>query len=77
VKGPPEPTGKDSGKGILRVDKQEQMVNFLGTPVRLGPTRHFFTEMKIVSQTPVADGGIEFIIEGSENTKQTSTLVNE
>ncbi len=75
---PPEPAfGKDDGNGILRIDKQEQMIDFLGTSVRIGPIRHFFTGMKIISQTPAEDGGIKYVFEGSEDTKLTSILVKE
>ena len=60
---------------LLRIEKPEQIIDFFGTPVLLGPTRHFFTDMNFVSQSSAKDGAVKVILAGTEKTTRTSTLV--
>jgi Domain of unknown function (DUF4365) len=65
------------GYDSLRIEKPEMMIDFWGTPVRLGPAQHLFSEMKLVSQTPSGSDGVKLVFEGTANTKLTSTLISD
>jgi hypothetical protein len=60
---------------LLRIEKPEQTIDFFGTHVPLGPTRHIFTDMNFASQSPTKDGEVKVILAGTEKTTRTSSLV--
>lgn len=59
----------------LRIEMPQRIIDFFGIPTRLGPIRHDFTDINFVSQSPSNKGDMEVILEGTENTTRTSTLI--
>jgi hypothetical protein len=59
----------------LRIEKPEQTFDFFGTPVRLGPIRHVFTEMEFFSQTQLDAKTVKVTLVGTEKATRTSSLI--
>lgn len=62
--------------GILNFTLLEKNVDFFGASVPVGAISCSLTDMKLAGKNLQADGKMELVFEGSEGTKQTTTLLS-
>jgi len=62
--------------GVLKFTLLEKNVDFLGIPVPIGAISCRLSEMKLFSKSVLKDGKVELVFEGTQETKQTSTLLS-
>ena len=63
------------GGGTLVSEKGQQTVDFLGASVPLGPTRNTFSEVKLITLSPLDGDRAKYVFETTEKTKRTSILL--
>lgn len=72
---PPPENALSGGDGVLRIEKPEIVFQIFGQPVRIGPIRYEFTEMRNVTFSPSEQGGTNFVFTGNSETKRIVTLL--
>jgi hypothetical protein len=73
----PPPVDNYPDRGDLKLEKEAQMIDFFGESIRLGPTRHIFSALRLVSCSSPEIGKTKLVFGTTDTSTQTSSLIGE